>query len=108
MKWTRAPFAGRRDDGTPIDYTGYTLAGLFGVVRKGKRYTYYDVIHLPSRVSVRPSWLWLPKLVDAKAYAERVYHLQQPAEAWTALALPMTVADAILNVAIETRKGLDG
>lgn len=107
MKWIRAPFAGRRDDGTPIEYSGYTLAGLFGVVRKGRRYTYYDVIHIPSGVSLRPSWLWLPKLVDGKAYAERLHPLQSE-EGWGRMVVEMTVADAILNVAFETRRALDG
>jgi hypothetical protein len=103
VRWTRREFAGIKYDGTQILYNGYT-SGSFGVVRLGKRTTYYDVIHLPSGTSMRPRRLWLKKLVEAKAYAEAVAALQLD-NAWLAPTCPLKVADAILVIAHAFEEG---
>lgn len=104
MKWTRAPFTGKKDDGTPIHYNGIVLGDVIGVVRLGRRATYYDVIHLPTRVSIRPNWLWLQKLATARAYAEAVYPRRTPAE-W-AVDSVQGIAPAITTVALDFGKGV--
>jgi hypothetical protein len=96
MRWTRGKFWGRKPDGQGIEYVGYT-AGSFGVTRQGRRVTYYDVIHLPTGVSIRPRSLWIPKLAQAKLYAEAVSTLQGE-EAWRSTTLPLGVADKILEI----------